>query len=91
MKPKGLPKTGGRAKGVKNKDKQAIIDLAVSKGQTPLEYLLEQLNDDSNSTSVRIDASKAAAPFVHRKMPLAVEADVKGSMTVTLLKLDEDL
>lgn len=35
---------------------------------TPLDYLLEVMRDISEETAKRIDAAKAAAPYVHAKL-----------------------
>jgi len=86
--PKGA-KFGGREAGVKNKDKQEVIDMAKKLGQTPVEYLLKVMNNEDNTTTVRIDAAKAVAPYVNRKMPQAIEADVQGTMEIVLFKNDE--
>jgi len=70
---KGDPKTGGRQKGSKNKKDIAILKAAKKKGITPLEYLLEVLNNPKTEERVRIEAAKAASPYVHRKMPQSIE------------------
>jgi len=49
-------------------------------GLTPLDYMLERLRDDELSPDDRMDAAKAAAPYVHAKLA-AVEH--KGDMTMT--------
>lgn len=41
---------------------------AVGDGLTPLAYLLAIMRDDANDKSTRIDAAKAAAPYVHPKL-----------------------
>lgn len=40
---------------------------------SPLEYMLSVVNDPRHYPQVRLDAAKAAAPYVHQKMPLAIE------------------
>ena len=57
--PKGLPKTGGRQKGVANKRTREIADAAIKEGLTPLEYMLAVLRDEM---------AKAAAPYIHPRL-----------------------
>jgi len=66
--PSGLPKTGGRKKGTPNKKTQEQIEAVKSDGITPLEYLLQVMRDEGREPNVRIDAAKAAAPYVHAKL-----------------------
>jgi hypothetical protein len=54
--------------------------LAASKLMTPLEVLQGFANDEQTDESLRITAANAAARYVHRPMPQAVEL----SGTVTL-------
>lgn len=65
--PKGLPKTGGRKKGTPNRTTLEQAQKALGSGLSPLEFLLKEMRDESNEKSVRIDAAKAAAPYVHPK------------------------
>lgn len=41
---------------------------ARSGGIMPLEYLLSIMRDEKQDQAVRIDAAKAAAPYVHAKL-----------------------
>jgi len=70
--PKGV-KYGGRVAGTSNKSKQAILDKAKALGITPLDYMLQVLNDKTRDDADRMEAAKNAAPFVHRKQPQAIE------------------
>jgi len=87
---KGQKKTAGRVKGTKNK---ATVELeALADGESgPFRTLLNKMNDPTSSDAIVIDCAKALLAFTNRKQPIAVEADVKAKMVVTLLKLDEDL
>ena len=40
---------------------------------TPLEFLLAEMQDPENPKHVRIDCAKNAAPYVHRRMPQAID------------------
>lgn len=68
----GHPKMGGIKKGTKHKRTLAREELA-SSGITPLEYLKQVACDPTVPRSHRIDAAKAAAPYLHRKMPTQIE------------------
>jgi hypothetical protein len=72
-------KTGGRKKGTPNKSKKpTIMQLAKRlveekqlagemEKQTPLEFLLAVMHDDSFPPGARIECAKAALPFCHAK------------------------
>lgn len=58
----------GRKPGVPNKvtaERQAEI---AASGKTPLDYLLDVMRDENREASERLDAAKAAAPYVHPKL-----------------------
>lgn len=40
---------------------------------TPLEYLMSIVNNTKCGHTVRIDAAKAAAPYIHMKMPSRID------------------
>jgi len=71
--PKGLPKTGGRQKGVANKRTREIADAAIAQGLTPLEYMLAVLRDETVEPERRDEMAKAAAPYLHPRLA-AIEA-----------------
>jgi hypothetical protein len=110
---RGAPKTGGRQKGTLNKRTLGLrtglvaagapVELATkSPRQLPLDFLLEVMADESHPVATRVDAAKAAAPYVHfrkglvdtsgRDVPLTVNiirfADVAGELE-TLDRLAE--
>jgi hypothetical protein len=71
-------KTGGRQKGTPNKvtaERQAEV---AASGLTPLDYLLEVMRDGKADEDRRLEAAKAAAPFVHPKL-----SNVEMNATVT--------
>ncbi len=68
--PKGGARVGaGRPKGLKTVLTQQAIARAASAGNglLPLDYLLEIMRDEANDKSMRIDAAKAAAPYIHAR------------------------
>jgi hypothetical protein len=71
--PRGLPKTGGRKLGSKNRrtvQLGKIAEKATAGGVTPLEYMLAIMRDESADPLRRDDMARAAAPFIHpRRAP----------------------
>jgi hypothetical protein len=64
----GTPKTGGRQKGTGNKataEREATI---AASGLTPLDYMLSVMRDIAADEAKRLDAAKAAAPYVHPRL-----------------------
>jgi hypothetical protein len=66
--PKGTPKTGGRKKGTPNKKTKRLQDLIEASGVTPLDYMLGVLRDENATAMERMDAAKAAAPYVRSRL-----------------------
>lgn len=66
--PKGLPKTGGKKKGSRNKVTLEKAKAIEASGLTPLDYMLSLLRDELNDTETRFEAAKAAAPYCHNKL-----------------------
>jgi hypothetical protein len=75
--PKGLPKTGGRAKGSTNKATAAKEAAIAASGLTPLEFMLSALRDEGKDFLTRFEAAKHAAPYVHPKLA-SVDNTLKG-------------
>lgn len=51
--------------------RREAADKAVDLGITPLEYMLTVLRDAGLSMAERMDAAKAAAPYIHAKLAAA--------------------
>lgn len=64
----GLRPGGGRPKGSRNKKTLAQVEAVEASGLTPLEFMLSVLRDVEQAKDVRLDAAKAAAPYVHPKL-----------------------
>lgn len=67
--PRGGVRPGsGRPKGaVAQIDKEAR-EAALSSGISPLDFLLAAMRDANHEFPTRLDAAKAAAPYVHAKL-----------------------
>lgn len=67
--PRGGSRPGaGRHKGGANKINDVARTKALAGGLTPLDYLLGVLRDGGKPEDVRMDAAKAAAPYVHARL-----------------------
>jgi len=88
---KGMPKTGGRKAGTRNKKTAELIKAVEATGITPLDYMLSILRDESKTESVRLQAARDAAPFIHSKLlSLEVETSVTTNHVVSSEPLDVD-
>jgi hypothetical protein len=72
---------GGRQKGTPNKATAARAAAVAKSGLTPLEYLLSVMRNTQLNAVVRIDAAKAAAPYVHPKLANVDHSSSDGTMT----------
>lgn len=61
-------KTGGRKPGSKNKATKAREKAIASSGLTPLDFMLKVMRNGKQPADVRLEAAKAAAPYVHPKL-----------------------
>jgi hypothetical protein len=63
----------GRPKGSKTRYSATLQrQMLRSDNLTPLDYLVSVYTDDSNSLRDRLDAAKAAAPYVHPRLSAVV-------------------
>lgn len=70
---RGGKRTGaGRKKGTRAKKTVELLEAVTTSGETPLEYMLRVMRDPIASFDRRDEMAKAAAPYVHSKMPTAV-------------------
>ena len=55
-------------------------------GMAPLDFMLLVMRSEDNDVDTRLEAAKAAAPYVHRKLPQAVEIgnDESGTLRVSV-------
>jgi len=79
-------KLGGRPKGAKNK-------LTVEKqragwqfsGMEPLEFLVSEYQNESNSKELRHAAANAAAPYIHRKQPRIIDITAQINLPAPII------
>ena len=64
----GFRPGAGRKKGSVSKMSEEARAIALAGGQSPLDYLLSVMRDINNDLSTRLDAAKAAAPFLHARL-----------------------
>ncbi len=70
----GRPK--GSGKGAPKKQGREQIALAKAKGLTPLEYMLDVMNNEAEDAARRDRMAQAAAPYAHARLaPKAAAAD----------------
>ena len=68
MRPKGLPKTGGRQKGALNKATLSRQTDILASGEAPLDYMLRVMRDETVDFGRRDEMAKAAAPYRHARL-----------------------
>lgn len=77
--PRGGARNGaGRKKSGANAINAEARQRAAETGDLPLDFLLAAMRDVNNEFGVRMDAAKAAAPYVHARLA-AVDTTVKGA------------
>ena len=80
----------GRKPGSTNRFNRDLLASASATGALPVEYLLEVMRDASNPISLRIDAAKSCAPYLHHKLSaqdisVSTQADSHESWLETLV------
>ena len=93
----GAPKTGGRQRGTLNKRTLALrmgvvaagAPLELGKKQLPLDFLLEVMADESQPIATRVDAAKAAAPYLHFRKGLVDTTGRDVPITVQILRFTD--
>ena len=80
---------GGRQKGTPNRRTAFVrqaADLALQSGDTPLDYLFSVMRDAEAPAEQRLEAAKAAAPYVHPKLS---SIDHSGQLGIRELSHEE--
>ncbi len=85
-------KTGGRKKGTPNKATAKKVEEIAASGLTPLDYMLSVLRDERQEDAIRMDAAKAAAPYIHPKLAnIEHTGPDGGAIKVHMISGDENL
>jgi methanogenic corrinoid protein MtbC1 len=64
----GVRPGSGRPKGAATRMNEAAREAALASGISPLDFLLQTMRDAEREFDKRLDAAKAAAPYVHAKL-----------------------
>jgi hypothetical protein len=81
----------GRPKGSRNKRTLELQRKIEESGLTPLAYLLSVMRNEQAEEPVRLEAAKAAAPYVHSRLSsIEMYADVKVQRKVAREPLSEE-
>jgi hypothetical protein len=88
----GARNGAGRKKGGANALNDQARKVALAAGESPLEFLLNAMRDTGRDVHTRLDAAKAAAPYVHAKlqnvdMTAKIEKDVTALSDAELLSI----
>jgi len=88
----GARQGAGRKKGASTTMNEAARKSALASGQSPLEFLLNAMRDNGRDFHTRLDAAKAAAPYIHAKlsnvdMTAKIEKDVTALSDAELLSI----
>jgi len=85
-------KSGGRVAGTPNLKNQVQAIKIKDSGLTPLDYMISVMRDDKQEQWTRLDAAKAAAPYVHPKLANIEHGNLNNvPFYVQLLSSDNDL
>lgn len=76
----GKREGAGRKPGSSTRMNEEARKHAAEGGLMPLDYMLSILRDEGMSPDARMDAAKAAAPYVHAKL---ASVEHKGALEVT--------
>lgn len=88
----GGPRTGaGRKPGAATRLNQEARQKAAEGGLMPLDYMLDILRNEDLSLEDRMDAAKAAAPYVHAKLAsVEHKGDGGGPLQVIIRRFSDE-
>jgi hypothetical protein len=78
----------GRPAGASNRRTIEQVEAVKASGLTPLEYLTGVYQDPTADEAKRIDAAKAAAPYVHAKLQTTTLQGPDGGPVETLQRVE---
>ena len=87
-------KTGGRKPGSRNKATLAgaqTMRSALGNGLTPLAHMLKVLRDRKLPRAERMEAAKAAAPYVHPKLQSTILSGTGAGGAIELIYSTDDM
>jgi len=88
----GARSGAGRKANSVNRLTKESVEQAKAGGLMPLDYMLSLLRDEGKDLSIRLDAAKSAAPYVHPKLAqIAHTGPNGGPVHFTLSPEDEAL
>jgi len=86
----GKRPNAGRKAGSPNKASAAREKAVRASGQTPLDYLLGVMRSKATPEAMRLDAAKAAAPYVHPKLSsVELKGDPENPVEQRVTVVDE--
>jgi hypothetical protein len=88
--PKGLPKTGGRRKGSRNKRTTELQARIRASGMDPLSFMIAVMRNAKAPLEMRFEAARSAAPYVHPKLT-AIEHSGKDGGPVEAKQVYTDI
>jgi hypothetical protein len=87
--PSGGKRPGaGRPRGSKTKKTMNIAIAAAAAGETPLEYMLRVMRDETVEPLVRLDMAKAAAPYCHARLASTEVNGPRGEALVPVIHVN---
>lgn len=78
------PRRGGRPAGALNKKTRALADLVLATGQSPGMFLASIMRDAKQNMDRRMKAAEALMPYVHAKLPTAVDLTANAGVSLTI-------
>jgi|AraplaL_Cvi_mTSA_1032052.scaffolds.fasta_scaffold00230_61 hypothetical protein len=86
----GKRPNAGRKAGSANKASAAREKAVRESGETPLDYLLSVMRSKATPEAMRLDAAKAAAPYVHPKLSsVELKGDPENPVEQRVTVVDE--
>lgn len=85
----GARSGAGRRKGSPNKRTAELQEAVAASGETPLDYMLRVMRDQTFDYARRDDMAKAAAPYVHAKLAAVEHTGKDGGPLVVNLTAED--
>ncbi len=80
---------GGRQKGTPNRATAARQAEIAASGETPLDYMLRVMRDETADPSRRDDMARAVAPYVHPKLAAVEQTGKDGKQIIIQISPQE--